>query len=176
MAGVELAGECFRLSFLSEPLTVDVAQRRVLTGGNEAPARIGVLALHYLVTADGTPATGKLAGFAELPGGAAYLGPFNGRVVDRIARKFGNNPTAFLKCGMDLGGRRADVGDASMVFPLFPRVPVTVAVWRGDEELPPGASVSFDRNISHYLSTEDVVVGCEELVNRLSAIKKILEL
>jgi hypothetical protein len=176
LASVEPGADGFRVLFLSDVLKVDPVNRSVHEAAGEAPARIAVLVLHYLVTADGAAETGKLAGFAELPGGAAYLGPFNGRVVDRVARKFGNDPTSFLKCGMELGGRRTDLGDAGMVFRVFPRVPVTVAVWRGDEELPPGASVSFDRNVSHYLSTEDVVVACEELVNRLSKIKQALEL
>ena len=177
LAGVELSGEHLRVSFLAEGLLVDLAKRQVTTpSGEAAPARIGVLALHYLVTADGATETGKLASFAELPGGAAYLGPFNGRVVDRVARKLGNHPTAFLKCGMDLGGRQTKLGDAAMVFRVFPRVPVTIALWRGDDELPPGASVSFDRNVAHYLSTEDVVVACEELLSRLFKIKQALGL
>ena len=177
LAEVELAGDGFRVPFLTENLLVDLARRQVTTPSEEAaPARIGVLALHYLVTADGASETGKLASFAELPGGAAYLGPFNGRVVDRVARKLGNNPTAFLKCGMDLGGQPTRLGDAAMIFRVFPRVPVTIALWRGDEELPPGASVSFDRNVAHYLSTEDVVVACEELLSRLFKIKQALGL
>ncbi len=175
-AGVVFADGAFRLRFLADDLSVDTANRRVLAGEADAPVRIAVLALHYLGAADGAPESGIPAGFAELAGGASYLGPFNGRVVDRIARKFGNQPEAFLKCGMDLGGRKADIGDAGMVFPVFPRVPVTVALWRGDDELPPGASVSFDRNISHYLSTEDVVVACEELAGRLSRAKQALGL
>ena len=176
LAGAKMDGNDFFLSFLADPLRVDTAARRVMMGDAEVPARIGVLALHSLITADGTAETGKLAGFAEMPGGASYLGPFRGRVVDRIARKFGNNPTAFLKCGMDLGGRRTDIGDAGLVFNVFPRVPLTIAVWRGDDELPPGASVSFDRSVSHYLSTEDVVVACEELLSRLLKIKQTLGL
>ena len=177
LADVEVVGGHLRVPFLTENLLVDLVKRQVATpSGETAPARIAILALHYLVTADGAPESGKLAGFAELPGGAAYLGPFNGRVVDRVARKIGNHPTAFLKCGMDLGGRRTDLGDAAMIFPVFPRVPVTIALWRGDEELPPGASVSFDRNVSHYLSTEDVVVTCEELLSRLFKIKQALGL
>jgi len=177
LAEVELAGDGFRVPFLTEKLLVNLAKRQVTTpSGETAPARIAILALHYLVTADGASETSKLASFAELPGGAAYLGPFNGRVVDRVARKIGNNPTAFLKSGMDLGGRRTNLGDAAMIFRVFPRVPVTIALWRGDEELPPGASVSFDRNVSHYLSTEDVVVACEELLSRLFRIKQTLGL
>jgi hypothetical protein len=180
LAGVEAAEGVFRLSFLNDALVVDLRKREVLVrqgaSAAGAPTGIAVLTLHYLGTADGSPETGKLAGFAELPGGAGYLGPFNGRVVDRLARKFGNIPTAFLKCGMDLGGRKTGLGDAAMIFPVFPRVPVTVALWRGDEELPPGASVSFDRNVTHYLSTEDVVVACEELVGRLSRVKQALGL
>ena len=45
----------------------------------------------------------------------------------------------------------------------FPRVPITLVLWRGDDEFPPDGNILFDRSISDYLTTEDVNVLCETI-------------
>jgi hypothetical protein len=48
-------------------------------------------------------------------------------------------------------GSRAEHGDfAFEVWPL-PRVPITVTLWQGDEEVPDGGALLFDRTATHYL-------------------------
>jgi hypothetical protein len=49
----------------------------------------------------------------------------------------------------------------------FDRVPTTLVLWRGDEELAPNGNILFDSNISDYLSTEDITVLCETIVWKL---------
>ena len=44
-------------------------------------------------------------------------------------------------------------------------------VWRGDDEFPPNANVLFDATVANYLPIEDVVIACEEVVNRLTKAK-----
>ena len=168
--GVKAAGEgpvCVR--FLTETYRVDRKQGTILDEwGRPAPNRLATLLLHYLTRGDGAPLTRQEIGFAQIPGGGFYEGPFHARIVSRIIHKFGKDPSLLLKCGLDLGGRRADYGDAAMTFSLFPEVPVVIVVWRGDEEFPASANFVFDASIGNYLAVEDVVVACEELVNRLS--------
>ena len=66
-----------------------------------------------------------------------------------------------------LGGRKAGYGDVSVTINAFPRVPVTIALWRGDDEFPPRGSVIFDSNISDYLSAEDIRDLCATIVWKL---------
>ena len=40
----------------------------------------------------------------------------------------------------------------------FPRVPLMLQLWEGDEEFPPDGNVLMDPTISGYLSTEDVAL------------------
>jgi hypothetical protein len=49
----------------------------------------------------------------------------------------------------------------------FDRVPLTLVLWRGDEEVAPNGNILFDANISDYLSTEDVTVLSETIVWKL---------
>jgi hypothetical protein len=46
----------------------------------------------------------------------------------------------------------------------FPRVPVTLVLWKGDEEVAPAGNVLFDGNIPDYLPTEDVAALCGNIV------------
>jgi hypothetical protein len=46
-------------------------------------------------------------------------------------------------------------------------VPLTLVLWRGDEEVAPNGNILFDANISDYLSTEDVAVLSETITWRL---------
>ena len=50
---------------------------------------------------------------------------------------------------------------------VFPSVPVTFVLWRGDDEFSPSGSVLFDSTISQYLPTEDVAVLAGMLVGKL---------
>jgi hypothetical protein len=67
-----------------------------------------------------------------------------------------------------LGGRDADHGDVSVTINAFDRVPITLVLWRGDEEVPPDGNILFDANVSDYLSTEDVTVLCETIIWKLA--------
>jgi len=49
----------------------------------------------------------------------------------------------------------------------FAHVPITLVLWKGDEELAPNGNILFDANISDYLSTEDVTVLTETIIWKL---------
>ena len=54
-----------------------------------------------------------------------------------------------------------------MTVNAFDHVPITLVLWRGDEELAPNGNILFDANISDYLSTEDVTVLTETIIWKL---------
>jgi hypothetical protein len=136
-------------------------------GGGEVPLRDKILILHYLAGAKGAPAKGKLIAFGQLSGGASYLPAFSQRAIGPLVRNFGSNPELLRSMAAKLGGHEASLGDVSITVSAFPRVPVTLVLWRGDEEVPPNGNILFDANVSDYLSTEDVTVLCEAIVWKL---------
>ncbi len=138
----------------------------------EFPLRDRILVLHYLSQAKGTPPSGSVITYKELPEGTGYFPVFTKRAIKPLLDHFGNDPRRLLAiAGTSLGGRKADFGDTAVTVDAFSRVPVTLVLWRSDEELPAQGSILFDGNISDYLSTEDVTVLCETIAWKLVKLK-----
>ena len=158
------------LLFLNRPYLVSLPDIEVSfqeTGG-EVPLKDGILILHYLVSARGTPATNRFVTFRELPGCASYYPVFNQLAIKPILDRFAREPELLVDAAASLGGLRASYGDASVTVNAFSRVPVTVVLWRGDEEFPSSCTMMFDANVSDYLPTEDIIVVSATLARRLT--------
>lgn len=134
--------------------------------GQEVDPRFQVLLLHYL-TSPGTSLQGRWISFKELPGGTLYQQPFYGRAVLPLIKAFGPNLDKFLQAGLTLGGEIASVGEAGITLYPFPLVPVRIALWAGDEEMPPNGTILFDGAATEHLATEDYAVLAEYLVRQL---------
>lgn len=133
----------------------------------QVPLRDKVLILHYLTLAKGSSATNKLIIFKQLPGCASYYAVFDQWAIKPLLDHFGKEPELLIDAGAKLGGHKASYGDISITINAFPRVPVTIALWRGDDEFAPRGSIMFDSTISDYLPTEDIRNLCASITRRL---------
>jgi hypothetical protein len=120
-----------------------------------------------LNTAKGTPPTGRLITFRELPDGPVYFPTFTKRTVKPIAENFGKDPERLVRAAATLHGRQVDQGDTGVAFDAFPRVTVTFVLWKADEEFPADGNVLLDANINDYLPTEDITILCETIAWKL---------
>jgi len=141
------------------PVAVSLAGSR-----EDVPLKTRVLLLHYLTRAKGTPLSGTMITFKELPEGAVYFPTFAKRTLNPLTASFGEKPERLASVAGVLGGRPADYGDAAVSVSAFPRLPLTLVLWRGDSEFPPAASILFDATVSDYLPTEDIIITCEAAV------------
>jgi hypothetical protein len=117
--------------------------------------------------AKGTPATGILITYKQLPGGMDYFAAFAQRAINPLVKCFGQTPELLISKAAKFGGDKADYGDASVTINAFNHVPITLVLWRGDEEVASNGNILFDANISDYLSTEDVAVLSETIIWKL---------
>jgi hypothetical protein len=141
----------------------------------EVPIRDKVLILHYLTLAKGTPIANKMITFKELPEGANYFPTFSKRTIEPLLDHFGKKPHRLADAAGKLGGYKVDYGDVAVTINAFSHVPITLVLWRGDEEFAPAGSIIFDATISDYLSTEDITVLCETITWKLvKSLKEIL--
>jgi hypothetical protein len=157
------------ISYLNQPyhITLPDAEISLEDSNVEVSQKDKILILHYFTLAKGAPATGVLVTYKQLPGGISYFPAFSQRVIAPFVRHFGKNPEMLIKTTARLGGRETDYGDVSVIVNAFDYVPITLVLWRGDEELAPNGNILFDSNISDYLSTEDITVLCETIVWKL---------
>ena len=71
-----------------------------------------------------------------------------------------------------IGGRKADFGDASVTIHALKMVPLTLVLWKGDAEFSPEGTIMFDRTITDYLPTEDIIILCQTTSLRLVKLLK----
>lgn len=174
-AGCEVAGGCVRAPLFGRPhlvlhpggevvaLTPAAAQLEPGPDAKPAHAAVAILLMHYLLTADGTPAAGEWLAYRELPGGLFYATAFSARAEAPLARAFagpagpsGPGPAAFGAAAARLGGEPLPLADAAFGFQALPRLAVAALLRVGDDEYPGTAAVLFDAAAAHYLPPEDL--------------------
>ena len=162
------------ITYLNQPYLITLPDVVVTSssGEGEIPIRDKILILHYLTTAKGTPLSDKMITYKELPEGVNYYPTFYKRAIEPLVTNFGNEPQKLLNCAIMLGGYEANYGDVAVTIYAFSRVPITLVLWKGDDELTPEGNIIFNSNISDYLSTEDVNVLCETIAWKLVKILK----
>jgi len=175
-AGYAWDPECIQAPFLGVPFTFSIPRFELEREGAPAAVPPGlaegdlserILVLHYLERASGVPLSGRPVGFDQLAGGRFYGSAFRKRTEAPLARIFAQAPGRLAEAAASLGGAGADHGDASAIIWPFPRVPMTLIVWTGDEEMPPNAKVLFDDTAEGYLSTEDIAVLGDLVIRRV---------
>lgn len=160
--------------YLNEAYRVSLPEVEISCVGKKdlVPIKDRILIVHYLARARGTPLSGKLITYKELPEGTVYFPTFYARAIKPLVNQFGKEPARLLTAAHALGGRKADYGDAAVTVDAFPRVPITLVLWRGDDEFPPEGNILFDSTIPDYLAVEDINVLCETIAWRLVRLAK----
>ncbi|NLF88402.1 DUF3786 domain-containing protein [Candidatus Bathyarchaeota archaeon] len=116
----------------------------------------------------------KQVKFRMFPGGIAYENAFLRKAVDPIAKIFAAQPELLVAAGVLLGGRKLELGQASVEISAFNLVPITYILWV-DEELPPTANVLYDESANSYLNAEGLANLAELTTWRLILAQKLLK-
>jgi len=135
--------------------------------GEKLLPRERLLVLHYLLTAKGMPLARRSITLKEIPDGLSYFPTFTKRALKPLIDNFGKEPGRIIEAAGKLGGRKSEYGDASATIDVFPYVPLTFVLWRGDDEFQAAASVLFDASITDCLSVEDIIVLSEIMAWKL---------
>ncbi len=138
----------------------------------EVPIQEQVLILHYLKSEAFPSPTGRWVSYREIPGATFYYSAFLSRAVDPLKKVFGQNPDGLKKAAERLHGKQADTGDVAYEFYPFPKIPLMMTIWSGDDDFPPEANIVFDETIGKILSPEDIAWMAGMLVYRLMALSR----
>ena len=157
---VQPKGAILLLPFINREIKITWPEGEVITpeGTKELSLQEQGLVMHYLIRATGAPLTNTWITFREIPSGEFYYSAFTKRAKDPLVQTFGQNPGLFIELGTGMGGIKLEEGDASLYFQVFPRIPICLILWAGDDEFPADGNLLFDASISQYLSAEDIAV------------------
>jgi len=131
-----------------------------------------ILWLHYLTANGPQKMTGKLIAYREAAPALFYEPNFYKRAVNPLVKCFGKNPEALVEIGESCGGRRENLGDASVTVDALPYLPLTFVIWKGDDEFPPDGNILFDQTAATRMSPEDLAVLASSAVYELIGIYK----
>ncbi|MBF7083301.1 DUF3786 domain-containing protein [Desulfallas sp. Bu1-1] len=150
------------INYFARKHFVSLSTGEVTTPGGKISFNDATLVLQYLKQCSGLPPRGKWISFLELPQGEHHYVPFLNDACKPISEAFGDNPALLEQRVKKLGGQKLDLGDFSALVPAFPKLPLAVVLWEGDEEFPAKATILFDSIAPHHLSTAALwVLGCE---------------
>ena len=168
-SGAGPAMDGVKIKYLTKWYLVSPASANItcFRGEGEVSEREKIIILHYLTLGKGSPVTGKLIDFREVPGGNMYYSVFEARVYQPFLAFFGKKLPLLAKAAAPLGGERIDLGDSAFKFTVLPKIPINFIMHKGDEEFPPACKVLFDSSIRDYLPTEDIAIVCEDTVKQL---------
>lgn len=158
-AGVEFEKGEFVVPFFNRKYSVSYPEAEVAEIGAPSfvPDYVKIVLLHYLTQASGASIKDEWIAFRMLPGGRIYEPTFMQRAVMPLVQTFGEDLEGFRRAGKALGGIWMDrMGDAAFRFFAFPRIPMGVMLYLGEEDMPAGVNMVFDRCAPEYLPTEDL--------------------
>ncbi|MGB9904070.1 MAG: DUF3786 domain-containing protein [Desulfotomaculales bacterium] len=152
----------FLIRYFAREYTVSLAGRVTGPDGSEPPFNDRALIVQYLCSASGLPPRGRWLSFLELPEGSHHYAPFQTDATIPLARRFGRDREGFSGAARFLGGTPLPLGDAGFSIPAFPRLPLAVILWEGDEEFEAKTNILFDAAAPASLSTAALwVLGVE---------------
>jgi hypothetical protein len=126
-----------------------------------------ILILHYLQGAGNAQLANKHVTYRDFEGGALYYSAFKARTIDPLVKEFGQKPDLLKHVGDAMHAETLKLGSVGFKVNFFPKMPVTIILWLGDDEVAASANLLFDANAGRILPTEDLSVLGGALVTRI---------
>jgi hypothetical protein len=163
----------FHVELLKDRYAIDTSNKEIVQQPQGTPARTvySILILHYLVNVKEIDIVGELVSLKSMSlkggGGRAYYQAFLSRAIQPLVKKFGRNPKDLIRAGEKFGAKVLDKGDASIELSVFPKLPITIIVHEGEEGIPAGANILYDRTAGDHMPLEDLAVIGEIVAYKL---------
>ena len=107
--------------------------------------------LAYLINAQDLPLANKYVGPEQLPSGQFFFRGQHSLPTRQLEETFGKSPEQLYEVSKQFDTKRCEFGDASIELYALPRIPLTIVIWRGDEEFDARASILFDQTTGTHL-------------------------
>lgn len=146
----------YAISLLNTEYTVNLPDRQIFsiqTGSEPTDAEFleQLCILAYLINAQDLPPANKFVGPEHLPSGQFFFRGLHSLPTRKLEEAFGNSPEQLYEVSKKLDAKRSEFGDASIKLHALPRIPITIIIWRGDDEFEARASILFDETAGSQL-------------------------
>ena len=103
----------------------------------------------------------------SLTGGQFFFRGIHKLPSEKLEKVFGTNPQALLEASEQFNAQKCEYGDVSISLFILPRLPLTIVIWRGDEEFAARASILFDQTASSQMPLDALLAAVNLTVNGL---------
>jgi len=170
-----ISNEKFQIPFLNRTYMVtypDFEFTDIADNDAEVPIQEQVLILHYMSAMESIVPSGIWIAYREISGASFYFSAFVQRAIDPLKKVFGKNVSALMTAAEKINGKPIDIGDAGFEFLVFPKIPLQMIIYEGDDEFEPEANILFDATAGAFLSPEDAAWLAGMVVYRLMALSR----
>ena len=122
--------------------------------------------LHHLLEAQPVGFSGRWISEKEIPGGELFFRGLHGLPLEPLTKAFGHDPELFKKVAKKMAGLPMEMGDLAFQFRIFPRIPLILVLWEGDDEFEPQMLIRFDRSITSQLERLDAIWALANVFSR----------
>jgi hypothetical protein len=169
--------ERYIIRLLNSEYMVNLPEKKVLlasrrSGGSAEQASEAGFAeelciLTYLINSQDLPVADKLVTAQALPEGQFFFRGPHKLATEKLEEVFGQCPERLYEVAGKFGAKRREFGDASIELYVLPRVPLTIVIWRGDEEFGARVSILFDETAAAQLPLDALLAAVNLAIKAL---------
>jgi hypothetical protein len=161
--------ECYIIPLLNSEYIVNLSEKKVLSAEQSLEAGFSeeLCILTYLINSQDLPVANKLSAAEALPEGQFFFRGPHKLSTEKLEEVFGQCPERLYDVMDKFGAKRREFGDASIELYVLPRVPLTIVIWRGDEEFGSRASILFDETAAAQLPLDALLAAVNLAIKAL---------
>jgi hypothetical protein len=114
--------------------------------------------LAYLINAKELPLANKLVKAQTFPGGQFFFRGQHKLPTVKLKNIFGSNPEVLYEILPQFEAKKCEYGDASIEINVLPRIPLTIVIWKSDEEFGARASILFDKTTAYQIPLDALLI------------------
>jgi hypothetical protein len=146
----------YLVKMLNKKYVIDLKKREIFSDNPDSEQQPAdfleqLCLLAYLINSQDLPLAGVLVRAEELPSGQFFFRGLHGLPTEKLKSALGSCPKRLYEALSYFDAEKRSFGDASIELRVFARVPLTIVIWRGDDEFDARASILFDRTASSHL-------------------------
>ena len=162
----------YLLKMLNKKYVIDLKKREIFSNNPDSkqqpPNFLQQLCLlAYLINSQDLPLAGVLVRGEELPSGQFFFRGLHSLPTEKLKGAFGSCPQRLYEALSHFDAEKRSFGDASIELRVFARIPLTIVVWRGDDEFDARASILFDRTASSHLPLDALLTSVRLAVDAI---------